>query len=170
MSAAAPAGATRHHLFPGHWGKVAPEQPAIVDAVTGRSLSNRELDLRSAALAGVWRAAGLAPGDHVAVLLENHLHYLEVVWAAMRSGLVLTPVSSHLTAAEAGYIVDDSGAKALVTSGALRDTAVGLIEYTPLCRHRLALDGPVDGHLDYEEALKAEVGRASCRERVYGLV
>ena len=62
---------------------------------------------------------GLRRGDHFAVLLENHPSYFEVVWAGMRSGLYITAVNAHLTAGRGGYIVDDCGAKVLVTSAAL---------------------------------------------------
>ena len=66
---------------------------------------------------------GLRRGDHFAVLLENHPAYFEIVWAGMRAGLYITAVNAHLTAAEAGYIVDDCGAKVLVTSAALGELA-----------------------------------------------
>ena len=36
-------------------------------------------------------AAGLRPGDHVALLLDNRAVMLELAWAAQRSGLYFTP-------------------------------------------------------------------------------
>ena len=59
---------------------------------------------------------GLRRGDHVAILMENHLAYFDVVWAAMRSGLYLTTVNRYLTGEEADYIVDNSESQVLVTS------------------------------------------------------
>ncbi len=55
---------------------------------------------------------GSAPGDVVALLTDNRPEAFEVFWAAMRSGLYITAVNSHLTAGEVAYIVEDSGAKA----------------------------------------------------------
>jgi fatty-acyl-CoA synthase len=77
-----------------------------------------ELDARSNRLAQLLWAEGLRRGDHVAVFLENHLRYFEIAWAAFRSGLYLTTVNRYLTAPEAGYIVDDCGARVLVSSRA----------------------------------------------------
>jgi hypothetical protein len=48
----------------------------------------------------------------------------------------VTGVNWHLTAAEAGYIVVNTGAKALVTTAALADTAVVLLPDVPGCRVR----------------------------------
>ena len=56
----------------------------------------------------------------MAILLDNHLRYFEVCWAAQRSGLYFTPINWHLGADEAGYILSDCGATALVTSSRIR--------------------------------------------------
>lgn len=102
-------------MFPGAHD---PDRAAVVMAGSGETVSYGELETRSIQLARVWHDAGLRPGDHVAVLLENHPRYFEVVWAALRSGLYYTPVNIHLTAAEVGYVLDDCGARAVVTSPA----------------------------------------------------
>ena len=85
-------------MYPGHWGRVTPEKPALVVAETGEVITHGQLDERSTRLARAWRSAGLSPGDRVAVFMENHPRYLEVVWAALRSGVVITPVNRYLTA------------------------------------------------------------------------
>ena len=54
---------------------------------------------------------GLGPGDHIAILMENNLRYLEVAWAAQRSGLYYTAINSHLRRDEVQYILDDCGAR-----------------------------------------------------------
>src|SRR5262245_25016674 len=100
-------------------------------AGSGEIVTHGELDDRSARLANLFRAAGLQPGDHVAVLLPNHPRYLEVVWAALRSGLYITPVNRYLTAAEAGYVVDNCDAK-VRRAGALADADPGRPAEEPL--------------------------------------
>ena len=52
--------------------------------------------------------------------MENNEHIHAVMWAARRSGLYYVPINTHLTAAEAAYIVDNSNAKAIIGSAALR--------------------------------------------------
>ena len=55
-------------------------------------------------LANHLRALGLQPGDHIAILMDNNLRAVEVAWAALRSGLYITPVNRYLTADEAVYM------------------------------------------------------------------
>jgi fatty-acyl-CoA synthase len=134
---------------------VAPERPAIIMAGSGLVVTHGELDERSNRLARHLRQAGLRPGDHLAVFLENHPAYLEVIWAALRSGLYLTTVNRYLTAGEAGYIVDNCDARALVTSAGLEAVARELPGRAPGCAVRLMADGTADGYASYEEALAA---------------
>jgi len=129
------------------------DAPAIVMAGSGEIVTYRALDARSKRLANVFRAAGLAPGDHVAVLLENHPRYFEVVWAALRAGLYVTPINWHLTADEVGYIVEDCEAAALVTSHALAGIAAGLAGSLANVRLRLMIDGTAHGFAAYEDAI-----------------
>ncbi|MGH8973839.1 MAG: acyl-CoA synthetase [Acidimicrobiia bacterium] len=142
-------------MYPGHWGKVTPDKPVVIDTATGEVVTHTQLDERSTRLARVLQAGGLRPGDHLALFMENHPRYFEVVWAALRSGLVLTTVNRYLTAEEAGYIVDNCEAKALVTSRKLVDAAAGVLPLAPGCGVRLMVDGSASGFEAYEEALAA---------------
>ena len=84
-------------------------------------LTFAELEARANRLAHFFRKHGLREGDAVAILMENNEHYHAVMWAARRCGLYYVPINTHLTAAEAAYIIDNSGAKAIVGSAALRE-------------------------------------------------
>ena len=101
-----------------------PDKPAFVMAGTGQVVTYRELNDRSNQGAQLFRALGLGVGDGVAIMMENHPIYYEVLWAAQRAGLRYTAISSRLTAGEVAYILEDSGAKAFVTSRAMADVAV----------------------------------------------
>lgn len=107
----------------GTWASRTPDKPAAVEATTGRQVTYRELDERSARLGRLLTGAGIPEAGHVAVLLANRLEYFDVAWATQRSGMYLTPVNWHLTAAEAAYIIADCGAQALVTSPELASLA-----------------------------------------------
>jgi len=56
--------------------------------------------------------------------MENNRAFLEVAWAAQRSGLRCTAINSHLHPAEVQYVLDDCGALALLTSEAMADPAI----------------------------------------------
>lgn len=96
-------------------------KPAVILHPSGIVVTFAELEVRANRLAHHLRHAGLRPGDTVAVLMENNEHVHAVMWAARRSGLYYTLVNTHLTASEIAYIVDDSGAKALISSAAMLD-------------------------------------------------
>ena len=134
--------------FPGTFARERPDHPAIVMAGTGETVTYRELDERSNQLAQLWHERGLRRGDHVAILLPNHLRYLEVVWAALRSGLYYTPVNWHLTAPEVAYIVGDCGASSVVTHVDLADR---VSEISP--EIALVIDGDLDGWERYEDVV-----------------
>ena len=140
-------------LYPGTYAASAPQRPAVIMGGSGEVVTYRQLDDRSNQLAQLMWDAGLRPGDHMAVLMENHPRYPEVVWAAYRSGLYITTVNRYLVPDEAAYIVDDCDARVLVTSAALRDTATAIVDATRGVELRLMVDGTAPGHESYEEAI-----------------
>ena len=78
-----------------------------------------------AALAGVLQARGHRPGGHIASLMENNRPFLEVLWAAQRSGLHYTPINRHLRPARCSTCLTTAEPSALVTSAAMRDVVGG---------------------------------------------
>jgi len=122
---------------------------------TGEELSYAELDERSTRLAHALWDAGLRPGDVLGLLSDNDLRCFEVYWAAMRSGLYITAVNHHLAPEEVAYIVNDSGARALVVAAAKAELAEAIVPLTSGVTLRLAFGGPVAGHGDYAEVLAA---------------
>ena len=142
-------------MFPGNFVATTPDKPAIVRPATGESLTYRQLDENSVRLAKYLRAAGLEPGDHIALISDNDLRVMEVYWAALRSGLYVTVVNWHLTPSEAAYVVNDCGAKVLVASaGAATAIDTGTEAY-PNVHRRLVYGGVLPGFDDYSEALAA---------------
>ncbi|MEM7140218.1 MAG: acyl-CoA synthetase [Actinomycetota bacterium] len=142
-------------MYPGTHAATTPDKAAIVMAATGETVTYRELDDRSNQLAQWLHAQGLRAGDHIAILAENHIRYFEVYWAAMRSGLYLTAVNRYLAADEAAYLVNDSNSTVLISTMAKADTAAAMADLIPGCRHRLMMDGTIDGFGSYEDAVAA---------------
>ncbi len=140
-------------MYPGIHAATAPERPAVVFTPTGEVVTYRELEDRSNQLAQQWFALGLRKGDHVAILAENHPRFLEVYWAAVRSGLYITAVNWHLTADEAAYIVTDCQAKLLVTTFRLADLASAVVDELAERPQVFMMDGVVDGFESYEESM-----------------
>ncbi|MEM7141371.1 MAG: acyl-CoA synthetase [Actinomycetota bacterium] len=135
-----------------HPGAHHPDRAAVVMAGSGETISYGELASRSAQLARVWHDAGLRRGDHVAILLENHPRYFEVVWAALRSGLYYTPINCHLSKDEVAEIVADCGARSVVTSHAQTERCYGAAHV----ELPLMMDGATFDWVDYEAALERQ--------------
>lgn len=129
-----------------------PEKPAVIMS-SGATVTYRELDERSNQVARLLRDLGLRPGDRVAFLTENHPRLFELCWGAQRSGIIYVCISTRLTAAEAAYIVQDSGAQLLVTTHAQAATARELATRLPGLRALLMMDGTIDGYDAYETTL-----------------
>lgn len=140
-------------MHPGTWAQQTPDKPAVINAATGEQLTFAQLDARANQLARYLWQAGLRPGDHIALFMENHTRFFEVLWAALCSGLYITAVNRHLTAGEAGYIVNDCGAQALVSSNYLAAKAIQLPPLAPRCHTCLMIEGVVDGFASYEAAI-----------------
>lgn len=135
-----------------------PDKPAIIMYPSGTVVTFGELEARANRLAHLFREAGLVEGDAVAILMENSEHMHAVMWAARRSGLYYVPINTHLTAAEAAYIIDNSSAKAIVGSGKLVDTLAGLAAELPngLPPVRIIADGALDGWQSYPECVAGQ--------------
>ena len=142
-------------MYPGSHAKQHPDKPAVIMAETGEVQTFAELDAGANRLSRLFRAAGLQPGDHVALCLENHPRYLEILWGCEYAGLIYTAASSRLTTDELAYIVHDCGARAYITSKYKAQQAAELLDATPAVELRLMLDTVIDGYESYEEATAA---------------
>ena len=111
-------------MYPGTHAQARADQPAIIMAGSGETVTYRELDARSNRLAHLLRAIGLKRRDHYAVFMENHARFIECDAAGERSGLYWTNVNSFLTARELAYIVNNSLSQVLITSEARRAVAL----------------------------------------------
>jgi fatty-acyl-CoA synthase len=100
-----------------------PSRAAYVMARSGEVVTYGALTERSRRGARLMRGLGAQHGDTVALLLDNHPRLLELAWAAQRSGLRYTAISSRLTVDEVAYILRDSGARMLFASTATMDVA-----------------------------------------------
>lgn len=89
-----------------------PAKEAVVDGP--RRLTYAQLNQRVNRLCGALSGLGLKRGDRLGMLAYNCLEFVEVIMATAKLGLVLVPLNWRLTAAELGFILGDSGTRALV--------------------------------------------------------
>ncbi|RAK56157.1 acyl-CoA synthase [Phenylobacterium soli] len=135
------------------WAALKPDAPFIHDPA-GHTRSFGEVNANANRIVRLLRNAGLQPGDAVALVCSNRAEFVEVLAATKRGGYRITPVNWHLTPEEIAYIVGDCEAKALF--GDVR--APGMAEVGAACPKavvKLAIGGPIDGFLPYDETLAA---------------
>ena len=91
----------------------------------GETTTYGEMARRATALAGGLAERGVSRGEVVAVLSYNCPEFLETVFAANYLGAIAMPINYRLAAAEVRYILEHSGATALVCDEPLVDLANG---------------------------------------------
>jgi fatty-acyl-CoA synthase/long-chain acyl-CoA synthetase len=128
-----------------------PEKIAYQMAGTGKAITYRELDELSNQGAHLFRSLGLKAGDHIALLIENRLAFMEICWAAQRSGLYYTAISRYLTGDEIAYIVKDCGAKVVITSPKCADAIKDLVSDAPGAPLFFMIDEPLRGFRSWDE-------------------
>lgn len=130
-----------------------PDHPALIMASSGETVTFGQMDAYANRFAHLLRSHGLKRGDHFAVLMENTVHYLQIVWGSQRAGTMMVPISTRLTAPEISYILEDAGVKLLITTQAFDDVLGGIRRQCPDVSI-LVVGGQDDEN--YEEALAAQ--------------
>lgn len=149
------------------WEAIWPRAADRVALVCGPQVRTyAELADRVHRLANHLRAAGIGPGDHVGLFLRNDAAYLEAMLAAFSLRAVPVNINHRYTGEELGYLLDDSGAVALL----VHETLTGAVASVPggleHLRAILVVDDPdpssvsgevveLPGAQRYEDALAA---------------
>jgi len=134
-----------------------PERTAIISEEV--RWSYQAFDERTSRLAGALLNAGLAKGDRIALLFHNSSYFVEAYFAAVKIGLVVTPVNFRFSGAEIVYVLNDAQPRMLLygpefekTLRAVRDQLVSVRQFVS---PQNSASMPAD---DYEAFLAA--GRA----------
>ena len=72
-----------------------------------------QLDNAVRRIAAALLDSGLSPGDRLMIRLPNTSTYALLFFGALAAGIVPLPASSQLTSEEAGFLLEDSGARAI---------------------------------------------------------
>ena len=77
------------------------------------------------------------------------------MWAALRSGLYVTTINNYLSPEEVAYILDDSGARSLVTTSAKGATASAALQQATGVELPLLIGDPQAGLEPYFDAIES---------------
>ncbi|MFJ2773990.1 amino acid adenylation domain-containing protein [Streptomyces sp. NPDC087300] len=92
-----------------------PDATALVDVAAEQALTYGELNARADRLAECLTAAGVAPGDLVAILLHRSAHLVVAILATLKAGAGYVPLHHGHPAERSRAIVADTGTRVLLT-------------------------------------------------------
>lgn len=144
----------------GYWNHDAarryPDKVALIDlsGVAPRELRYRELEARLNRAASLFRRLGLAAGDRLAIAITNRFEFVEVMFGAMRAGIVPVPLNFKLGPDTLDYVMRDAGCVGAVVEQAANPKVMSLVDAIG-CRVRLSFEAAGTGWLGYEDELAA---------------
>jgi 3-oxocholest-4-en-26-oate---CoA ligase len=140
------------------WERVVDTVPGHVALVCGeRRLTFAEVDARANQLAHGLAAAGIGPGDKVALYLYNSIEYLEGMLAALKLRAAPINVNYRYVEHELRYLLDDADARAVIYHAEFGPKLAGirdeLPQLTTFVRVALAGNNDDDGARPLPEAV-----------------
>ncbi len=93
--------------------------PAITDYGSGKTMTYTEVARRIARLHLFFEAAGLKPGDKVALLGKNTSTWICVFMASLTYGTVIVPILHDFNPADAAHIINHSDARVLFVNDSI---------------------------------------------------
>lgn len=110
-----------------------PDKTAII--FHDQRTSYREFDERANQVANGLIQLGVEPGDRVALLIHNLPIFMEAYYGILRTGASVVPLNVLYKAGEVEYILQDSGAKAILTFAPFAPVALAAAANAPELRH-----------------------------------
>ena len=104
---------------------------AIVFEFEGRQTTFAEFDRNTNRVANALKAAGVKHGERIAYLGKNSDIYFELLFGAMKAGVVMAPVNWRLAGPEIAFIVEDCKAPLLFAGPEFVTMARGLKDRLP---------------------------------------
>jgi long-chain acyl-CoA synthetase len=133
----------------------------------GRWFTNVEIDNRGQQVGSGLSEIGIKRGDRVAMVLGNCPEVLNIFYACFRMGALAMPVLFTLTGEEIGYVLKDSGAKAVITQKMFLDKVLEAKKSSPSVKEIVTVDPePVEGaHFlqDWFKEMPADFPPVSCQ-------
>lgn len=112
-----------------------------------------EVNARCCRFANALRALGVQRGDRVGLFARNSHQWVEASFAIAKLGAVVVTVNNRLSAQEVAYILNNAGAKALVTAAPELAVARQAVAEVATCSLLLGIDTGANDVLDYETLL-----------------
>nr|VFJ96717.1 MAG: fatty-acyl-CoA synthase [Candidatus Kentron sp. H]VFJ97350.1 MAG: fatty-acyl-CoA synthase [Candidatus Kentron sp. H]VFK02676.1 MAG: fatty-acyl-CoA synthase [Candidatus Kentron sp. H] len=131
-----------------------PNREALLELATGRRFTFATLNLRANRLADfLLKQLGIQGGDRISILAHNSVAYVDLFYAAGKTGAILAPFNWRLVGQELAYIASDCQPRALFVGPEFLDMAREIASRMPGCQ-LIGLEGAeIPDAVSYEEAL-----------------
>ncbi len=94
----------------------------------GEKITYREMNVRVNQVSNMLLGLGLKHGDRVAILCLNRNEFLETALGCARVGIAWVPVNCRFVGSEIEYVINNSGAKAVVIGEQFTNKVGGIIQ------------------------------------------
>jgi fatty-acyl-CoA synthase len=105
---------------------LSPDKTAMVDLLSGASITYRTLDRSATDAASMLAGLGVAAQDRVAILCRNRIEFFEALFACAKLGALLVPLNWRMPDKELKTIIDDCRPKIVFTGAEDRDKLTGV--------------------------------------------
>jgi len=101
--------------------RITPDRVALVSVEAGERLTYAQLNECANHAAAMILGAGLESGDRVGLFAQNSIDFIAVFFGALKTGVIIVPLSTRATAHELSIIAADCGMKILFHDGSAPD-------------------------------------------------
>ena len=138
-----------------------PDRSALVFDETAETLTFSELASRVDRFAAALAAAGIGPGDRVAIMLPNRVEW-PLAWLGLAwLGAVMVPVNTGYRTADAGFVLEHAGVRAVIATGAVVPLLHDVRAATGATLEILCIDGDAHGNaVDLASLIEAHANDA----------
>ena len=139
----------------------AARRPSKIALVAGKARPTfKEIDIASDRLATTLAARGVGRGDRVVIFMDNCAEAIIAMFAALKAGAIFSPVNASTKADKLAYILNNSGAAALVTLHRLSRVAGDALAEAPGVKVTIVAGGQqaptLPAAIHWRDALAAE--------------
>lgn len=156
-----------HHVV-ARWAKQKPEAAALVAAETGRTVTWREFDRFTTALALEWLRLGFKKGDYFVTLLPMSIDHVLLEYSLFKIGVIVVPLDLRLPPAEVIRVVEMLRPRGFIALGLygpidFREMGRAVAAKCPWLEHRFTVSSaePTEGSRSYRELAESAAQSAA---------
>jgi malonyl-CoA/methylmalonyl-CoA synthetase len=120
--------------------------------VNDKQVTFEELNKKANKIANSLKKLGVNKGDRIALYLGNNLELIYFFVGILKNGSVIVPMNTSFKEKEAGYLINNSGAKAILTCDECLPVIKNILPQLPNLKHIIVTDNKE--YISYEDFIK----------------